>query len=315
MSLLLVTFSCVIHYVKRSLNSEICCQLGEPTLNYKIRTPLAIITVTAAASVLAASDPVPDSVISDQRAELATATQGKGYGPQAPRDIDDISGNNTRLFAAAPEFAEMNLCNIHLHDGAEHRGGEFTTYLGNGDGSGHGTGFGYNGELSAAELEPYSGVVGAASHGQLQPGDTIEVHYVYTTAQVSPGPTLGACLSDAIQNPQLRVEAQVVVVVNDPAALDFIELADVQKIDGVYQAINLPDDTGSPVEYAGSTTGPDYNVKGSPLLVSWSVRPEVAKVDIASLAEWFAKNQFEEASTQGTRNLVINPDLLSRELL
>ena len=103
------------------------------------------------------------------------------------------------------------------------------------------------------------------------------------------------------------------VVVNDSAALDFIELTDVQKIDGVYQAINLPDDTGSPVQYAGSTTGPDYNVKGSPLLVSWSVRPEVAKVDIASLADWFTKNQFEEAFAQGTRNLIINPDLLSDE--
>ena len=282
-------------------------------MNHKVRTSLAILTVTAAASALAASDPVPDRVITDQRAKLATATQGKGYGPQAPRDIDDISGNNTRFFAAAPEFAEMNLCNIHLHDGAEHRGGDFTTYRGNGDGSGFGTGFGYNSELSDSELEPYSGEVGATSHGDLQPGDTIEVHYVFTTAQVTPGPTLGACLSDAMQNPQLRVEAQVMVLVNDSDALDFIELTEVKEVDGVYQASNLPDDTGMAVQYAGSTTGPDYNDKGSPLLVSWSVRPEVAKVDIASLAEWFTKNQFDEASAQGTRNLVINPDLLSGE--
>ena len=33
-------------------------------------------------------------------------------------------------------------------------------------------------------------------HGNLEPGDTIEVHYVHSTAQVEPGPTLGACLSD-----------------------------------------------------------------------------------------------------------------------
>ena len=282
-------------------------------MNHILRMSLAMLTVTTAASALAASDPVPDSVINDQRAKLAAATQGKGYGPQAPRDIDDISGNNIRYFAAAPEFAEMNLCNIHLHDGAEHRGGDFTTYRGNGDGSGFGTGFGYNSELSDSELEPYSGEVGATSHGDLQPGDTIEVHYVYTTAQVTPGPTLGACLSDAMQNPQLRVEAQVMVLVNNSDALDLIELTEVKEVDGVYQASNLPDDTGMAVQYAGSTTGPDYNDKGSPLLVSWSVRPEAAKVDIASLAEWFTKNQFDETSAQGTRNLVINPDLLSDE--
>jgi hypothetical protein len=30
----------------------------------------------------------------------------------------------------------MNLCNIHFHKNAEHKGGEFTQYAGNGDGDG-----------------------------------------------------------------------------------------------------------------------------------------------------------------------------------
>ncbi|WP_373274859.1 delta-class carbonic anhydrase [Marinobacter adhaerens] len=38
--------------------------------------------------------------------------------------------------------------------------------------------------------------------GSLHPGDTIEVHYVHFTANVSPGPTLGACLNDATENYQ-----------------------------------------------------------------------------------------------------------------
>ena len=43
----------------------------------------------------------------------------------------------------------------------------------------------------------------------VKPGDTIEVHWVYSSCDVSPGKTLGACLSDACVNPQLRVETQV----------------------------------------------------------------------------------------------------------
>ena len=280
-------------------------------MKLKSLTTLTIFTATAAAGVIAATNPVADSVIEEQRANLAASTKDQGFGPQSPRDISDIAGNNARHFGAAPDSAEMNLCNIHMHDGAEHRGGEFTTFLGNGDGAGYGTGFGYDGELSDSELEPFEGTVGESEHGEMQPGDTIEVHYVYTTAKVEPGPTLESCLSEATMNPQLRVETQVYVVVNDADALDFTELTEVEEVDGLYQAVNIPDDTGSPVQYTGSTTGPGYNEVASPLQVSWSVRPEVAKVGIASVAEWFSDNEFDETSAHGTRNLVTNPDLLS----
>jgi len=147
--------------------------------------------------------------------------------------------------------------------------------------------------------------------GGLDSGDTIEVHYVHSTAQVTPGPTLGACLSESIMNPQLRVEAQVYVLVNDKSALNFKSLTNHGPINGYQQALNIPDYTGSPVQYPGSTTGPSYNEKGSPLQVSWSVRPEVAKVDINSVGEWCKGNVFNEDHAHGVRNLVINPDLLS----
>jgi hypothetical protein len=137
------------------------------------------------------------------------------------------------------------------------------------------------------------------------------VHYVFSTAQVAPGPTLASCLSEAINNPQLRVEAQVLVLVNDDSALDFTELAAVGEADGLHQAPNIPSNTGGPIVYAGSTTGPSYNEAGSPFQVTWSVRPEVAKVSIASVAEWLSGNVFEEDHAHGVRNLVTNPDLLS----
>lgn len=254
---------------------------------------------------------VGDDVIAAQRAALAANTAGKGFGPQSPRDIDTIAGTNANAFQASPAFTQMHLCNIHFHKGAEHKGGEFTTYLGNGDGEGTGTGFAYDGELTEAELAPVDYPVGVSAKDRLAPGDTIEVHYVHTTAQITPGPTLGSCLAENIMNPQLRVETQVFVLVNDDAAGDFMQLTEVGMVDGYHQALNIPSDTGDAVQYAGSTTGPSYNEKGSPLQVAWSVRPEVAKVDIATVAAWLKKNIFDEKYAHGVRNLVTNPDLLS----
>lgn len=272
----------------------------------------AATTLALTGAAYAASDgPVADDVVAAQRAALAAATDGAGFGPQSPRDIAAVEGTNSRSFQDAPVFADMNLCNIHFHENAEHKGGQFTTFAGNGDGKGYGTGFKYDGELTEAELAPIDTPIGATDHGDLVPGDTIEVHYVFSSAQVTPGPTLGACLSESIMNPQLRVEAQVFVLVNDDAAHDFVELAKVGTMDGLNQALNIPADTGTPVVYDGSTTGPSYNEAGSPLQVTWSVRPDVAKVNIATVGAWFADNVFAEDHAHGVRNLVMNPALLS----
>ncbi len=254
---------------------------------------------------------VSDDVISQQRHNLAKNTAQKGFGPQSPRDINVTTGNNPVIFGAAPAYSEMNLCNIHFHKNAEHSGGEFTRYAGNGDGHGYRSGYQYSGSLTDAELAAVDAGACQGKHGGLYPGDTIEVHYVHSSAQIKPGPTLGACLSESISNPQLRVETQVYVLVNDSNAGDFVELTHHSRINGLHQASNIPDDTGAPVQYAGSTTGPGYNEAGSPLQVTWSVRPKVAKVDIATVGEWCNDNVFNEDHAHGVRNLVTNPDLLS----
>lgn len=270
-----------------------------------------VLMLTAGSTLADRHGAVGDDVIAAQRAALAKNTQGAGFGPQSPRDLETLSGNNARAFGTAPAFTQMNLCNIHFHENAEHRGGEFTAFAGNGDGAGAGTGFRYNGTLSEAELTPLGRTIGAGKYGDLAPGDTIELHYVHTTAQVAPGPTLGACLAESIGNPQLRVEAQVYVLVNDPEAADFVTLTQVEQVDGLYQAVNIPTDTGTPIAYNGSTTGPSFNEQGSPLQVSWSVRPEVMKVSITSVETWLSDNIFSEGEAHGVRNLVVNPDLIS----
>ena len=45
--------------------------------------------------------------------------------------------------------------------------------------------------------------------------------------------------------------------------------------------------------------------------MTWSVRPEVVKVDIASVGAWLADNRFGETYAHGVRNLVVNPALLA----
>lgn len=254
---------------------------------------------------------INDKVIEEQRALLAENTKDKGFGPQSPRDIDLKIGTNNIVFNKAPKYTQMNLCNIHFHKNAEHKGGEFTTYAGNGDGHGYQSGYKYNSALKVQELVKTENEICPSKHGGLLPGDTIEVHYVHSTANVNPGATLGACLNESIKNPQLRVETQVYVLVNDKNALDFNDLTKYGVKDGFNQALNIPNNTGKGIEYQGSTTGPGYNEKGSPFQVTWNVRPKVAKVNIATVGEWCKGNVFKEDHAHGVRNLVVNPSLLS----
>lgn len=249
--------------------------------------------------------------LSAQNAELEKNTAGKGFGPQAPRDLDVKRGANKRHFTNAPSYRQMNLCNIHFHESAEHKGGEFKTFAGYGDGHGYGSGFKYSGKLSKSESQPLEEEVCRSEHGSLQVGDTIEVHYVHSTALVEPGPTLKSCLNENDSNPQLRVEAQVMVLVNDARAADFLELTRTGQVNGYHQALNIPKHAGRPIEYAGSTTGPSYNEKGSPLQVSWSVRPRVVKVNAESVGQWCKGNVFKEDHAHGVRNLVVDEKLLA----
>lgn len=239
----------------------------------------------------------------------------EGYGPQTPRDIDSKGGENKRVFGLAPNSSEMNLCNIHFHKNAEHKATAFNIYAGDGDGHGYESGYqcGISQELTKAELKPTRGSICKGKHGDLKPGDTIEVHWVHTSCDIKPGPGLGSCLSDSCPNPDLRVETQVFTLVNDPNALDFNDLDyDDNKINGYHQPKGLPTNTGKAVEFLGSTTGPKYNAqKCSPLQVTWAVRPQCAKVDINTVGEWCKDNAFDEDHAHGVRKLVVNPKLLS----
>ncbi|MBE1281975.1 MAG: cadmium carbonic anhydrase [Rhodobacteraceae bacterium] len=232
-----------------------------------------------------------------------------GFGPQTPRDIALANGSNAVTIPRAPEANEMNLCDIHTHTNAEHKGPGFSLSGGSGE---HG-GWKCNDTdaLTEAELAAPDGEGGF--HG-VKPGDTIEVHWVYTTCSVKPGPSLSSCFSDACANPSLRVESQVFLVVNDDSAPDFGDFAyDGNIVGGLHQPKSLPDGTGAPVVFPGSTTGPSYTQAiCSPMQVTWSVRPECMKVSYSSIQHWGTKgNVFQEDHSHGVRQLVTAQELLA----
>ncbi len=232
-------------------------------------------------------------------------------GPQTPRDIDSAAGTNAVMFAKAPASQDLNLCNIHFHNNAEHKAKAFSIFAGEGNQKGVGGGYQcqISKTLSPAEMAPVSGDV---CHG-LKPGDTIEVHWVHSSCNVKPGVSLSACLSPGCADPKLRVETQVFTLVNDrsaPKMQDFDYGGKV--VNGRHQANALPSNTGKPVEFQGSTTGPSYgNESCSALKVDWSVRPGCAKLDINSVAQWCKKNAFDENHAHGVRKLVVNPKFLA----
>lgn len=227
-------------------------------------------------------------------------------GPQTPRDIASRSGLNTVSFATAPPPEQMNLCNIHTHTNAEHKGPGFSVFVDDSDYGGYACD-GTN-ALTEAELTPVEG-----AYGQVQPGDTIEVHWVHTTCETAPGEGLGACVPETCTDPLLRVEAQVFLVVSDASAADFTELAAVRQSGGLWQPGGIPSSTGEPVTFRGSTTGPSYTQSQcSPAQVTWSVRPQCTKLDINSLHAWAESgNIFNETESHGVRRLVTAPELLS----
>jgi len=229
-------------------------------------------------------------------------------GPQTPRDISSKTGLNKTMFDMAPASTAMNLCNIHTHTNAEHKGPGFNVFVNDSDNGGYAC----NGTaaLTEAERAPYEG----NDYGDVKPGNTIEVHWVHTSCDTEPGEGLGACVPDSCENPTLRVETQVFLVVNDRGAADFMDYAlSGNKVNGMSQPKALPTGTGTPIQFLGSTTGPSYDQKTcSPAQVTWSVRPQCQKLDIASLDAWAESgNVFKETKSHGVRQLVTAPELLS----
>ena len=221
-------------------------------------------------------------------------------GPQAPRDVTRSAGGNAVTFAKAPPAGKMHLCDIHFHKFAEHRASGYKKLAGTGDHKGYFC----NGHAPKAHESHGS------SHGchGIEAGDTIEVHWVFTTCDVKPGPTLGSCFTDTCKHPQLRVEARVFHLTGDKSGGDFGKFSDYSS-----GRVSLPAAQGA-VEYLGSTTGDAYNDGScSPFKVTWNVGSACTPLRMASIDHWCGKdkNAFKEDHAHGVRRLVTDAKLLS----
>jgi Delta carbonic anhydrase len=242
--------------------------------------------------LLASLSLVGYSYVADNRANAQDDNQCIGAGPQSPRDIRRHTGTNPVVFSQAPDVEDMNLCNVHFHRYAEHRGPGYKLFVEDGSHSG------YACQAPAADRHEQHG--GGGCEG-IAVGDTIEAHWVYTTcdlpAGVEPGAGLSACLTDTCANPQLKVLAQVFVLTENGGR--------------TFQSSPLSH-TIPTVKYIGSTTGTSFsNTHCSPLQVSWDVKSDCGELNIDSLNHWCDTNEFHEDHAHGCRELVTDPALLS----
>ena len=107
----------------------------------------------------------------------ATVELCTDFGPQTPRDISNSTGLNVADFAMAPAYNEMNLCNIHTHTNAEHKGPGFSTFINNSENGGYAC----NDTSILTETELFDPYQGKGAFKGAKPGDTIEVHWVHTS--------------------------------------------------------------------------------------------------------------------------------------
>lgn len=228
----------------------------------------------------------------------AETNQCIGAGPQAPRDIDSKAGSNPVIFNEAPAIEQMNLCNVHFHRNAEHKAAAYSTYVKDGDNSGWACQEPAPGRLSHEHAE-HDGCQGIAE------GDTIEVHWVYTTCDINThgvtplGGGLSACMTTICPNPELRVVAEVFL----------LEKGGEKKFSSD-SPVKHNDPT---VVYTGSTTGTSYsNDHCSPFQVTWDVKTTCDTLDIDDFSGWCSDNKYDDHHAHGVRELVTSEKLLSK---
>ena len=98
--------------------------------------------IAGAATILAAcaattENPAGFSEPYAPQPEMSKASLCLSSGPQTPRDITSVYGLNPVQFEKAPPAAEMNLCNVHTHTNAEHKGPGFSVFVNDTDDGGY----------------------------------------------------------------------------------------------------------------------------------------------------------------------------------
>jgi hypothetical protein len=275
--------------------------------------PLLSITIIVGCKSMGArqyGDPDNSSVNAASGTELQC--NDPKAGPQSPRSILDGSGNQAANLAKAPPFEALNLCNVHFHRGAEHRGHGFLDPADPAENRDFVCNEDPEIEATKERYRPTRGKEVECS--ELSPNDTIEIHWVFTSCPVNTERTsLNACLCDG---QQLRVESQVFLLSDKDTAVKMSELAEFGKNNTGSSPVPAPVQSilknRDSVEYLGSTTGPHFtNEVCSPFLVTWNVRKNCEKLSVKELKNWCEDNEFKAEAAHGARGLVTDRTRLS----
>ena len=100
------------------------------------KSPILCLTLSASLGLVLSGCSQQSSDTGKAVEAVKTVTENaalcEGFGPQTPRDISSKTGVNLDDFEIAPPASAMNLCNIHTHTNAEHKGPDFSIYAGPG---------------------------------------------------------------------------------------------------------------------------------------------------------------------------------------
>jgi len=100
-------------------------------------TLLAATFMLAACSTNTVEGTVEKSEAKSEMKSAKTTELCTTFGPQTPRDISNKMGINPVEFTLAPASTELNLCNIHTHTNAEHKGPGFSVFVNDSDSGGY----------------------------------------------------------------------------------------------------------------------------------------------------------------------------------
>jgi hypothetical protein len=143
-----------------------------------------------------------------------------------------------------------------------------------------------------APLQLPKGEAGAPVCHEVENGDKVEFHWVYTSC-TPPTPSIEGLANCTCEGMVLRVYAQAYLVTDSGG--------------------DVAQPTGSLVHYAGSTTGTSFdNENCSPAKVNWSVNREILPLRKSALAAWCDTNPWpHEDHPHHSRDLVTAPKWLA----
>lgn len=234
-------------------------------------------------------------------------------GPQSPRDVTGVDGSNPYKVEGLQRTTStegMRICNVHFHRFAEHRSeGQYDVDKGR-EGWACRSAGASSGDGQAAPDENGGLDEQAPAHD----GDTVEVHWAYTTC---PQQLIDEQIAAALEKDPKAITGLAPCACPGAEIVFEARIFRISKDSGLDTLSNTPPPpTGELARYFGSTTGAVYNGTCSPIQSGWRVDRSCGELKLSALEAWLQDPRgailFNESKPHGVRELVTDPKILSR---